>query len=36
MSTTAIPTETELTSEQLELQRRAREFVEGVLMPLEV
>ncbi len=36
MSTTAIPTETELTSDQLELQRRAREFAEGVLMPLEV
>ncbi|HEV3053831.1 MAG TPA: acyl-CoA dehydrogenase family protein [Solirubrobacteraceae bacterium] len=36
MSTTAIPTETELTAEQLELQHRAREFVEGVLMPLEV
>ena len=36
MSTTAIPTETELTPEQLELQQRAREFVEGVLMPLEV
>jgi acyl-CoA dehydrogenase len=36
MSTTAIPTETELTSEQLELQQRAREFVEGMLMPLEV
>jgi acyl-CoA dehydrogenase len=36
MSTTAIPTETELTSEQLELRQRAREFVEGLLMPLEV
>jgi acyl-CoA dehydrogenase len=38
MSTTIPPTTSadELTSEQLELQRRAREFVEHVLMPLEL
>jgi acyl-CoA dehydrogenase len=38
MSATIPPTTTsdELTPEQLELQRRAREFVERVLMPLEL
>ena len=38
MSTTASPitTSDELTADQLELQRRAREFVENVLMPLEL
>ena len=38
MSTTAAPTTApgELTPDQLELQRRAREFVENVLIPLEV
>jgi acyl-CoA dehydrogenase len=38
MSTTTEPTSTtgELTPDQLELQRRAREFVENVLMPLEL
>jgi alkylation response protein AidB-like acyl-CoA dehydrogenase len=38
MSATVPPTTTtdELTPEQLELQRRAREFVEQVLMPLEL
>jgi acyl-CoA dehydrogenase len=38
MSATIPPTTTtdELTPEQLELQRRAREFVEHVLMPLEL
>jgi len=38
MSTTIPPTTSadELTSEQLELQRRARDFVENVLMPLEL
>ena len=36
MSTTAIPTAAEPTTDQLELQQRAREFVEGVLLPLEV
>ena len=38
MSTTASPATTsdELTADQLELQRRAREFVENVLMPLEL
>ena len=38
MSTTTPPRPTglELTSDQLELQRRAREFVENVLMPLEL
>ncbi len=38
MSTTAIPTAApgELTPEQLELQQRAREFVESVLIPLEL
>jgi alkylation response protein AidB-like acyl-CoA dehydrogenase len=38
MSATIPPTTTtdELTAEQLELQRRAREFVENVLMPLEL
>jgi alkylation response protein AidB-like acyl-CoA dehydrogenase len=37
MSTTATPPSTDLalSDEQLELQGRAREFVEGVLMPLE-
>jgi acyl-CoA dehydrogenase len=34
MSTTTMPTE--LTSDQLELQQRAREFTENVLIPLEV
>jgi alkylation response protein AidB-like acyl-CoA dehydrogenase len=38
MSTTASPitTSDELTADQLELQRRAREFVENVLLPLEL
>ena len=38
MSTTTSPTSDglELTPDQLELQRRAREFVENVLMPLEL
>jgi acyl-CoA dehydrogenase len=38
MSTTVIPTSAghELTSDQLELQQRARTFVETVLMPLEL
>ena len=38
MSTTAAPTTApgELTPDQLELQRRAREFVENVLIPLEL
>jgi acyl-CoA dehydrogenase len=38
MSATIPPTTTtdELTADQLELQRRAREFVENVLMPLEL
>ncbi len=38
MSTTASPitTSDELTADQLELRRRAREFVENVLMPLEL
>jgi acyl-CoA dehydrogenase len=39
MSATATPNRTaglELTEEQLELQRRAREFVENVLIPLEL
>jgi alkylation response protein AidB-like acyl-CoA dehydrogenase len=38
MSTTTEPTTTpgELTPDQLELQRRAREFVENVLIPLEL
>ena len=38
MSTAVIPTSAgqELTSDQLELQQRARTFVETVLMPLEV
>src|SRR5690348_13394146 len=38
MSATIPPTTSadELTSEQLELQRRARDFVENVLMPLEL
>ena len=38
MSATIPPTTTtdELSAEQLELQRRAREFVENVLMPLEL
>jgi alkylation response protein AidB-like acyl-CoA dehydrogenase len=37
MSTTATPPSTDLalSDEQLELQGRAREFVEGILMPLE-
>jgi alkylation response protein AidB-like acyl-CoA dehydrogenase len=38
MSTTTAPTTTigDLTPDQLELQRRAREFVENVLIPLEL
>jgi acyl-CoA dehydrogenase len=42
MSTTAVPSSAsasaslELTTDQLDLQRRAREFVENVLMPLEL
>ena len=38
MSTTTAPTTApgELTPDQLELQRRAREFVENVLIPLEL
>ncbi len=40
MSTTAVPSNAsaslELTPDQLDLQRRAREFVENVLMPLEL
>ena len=40
MSTTAVPSSAtaspELTPDQLDLQRRAREFVENVLMPLEL
>jgi alkylation response protein AidB-like acyl-CoA dehydrogenase len=38
MTTTASPPKStsELSTEQLELQRRAREFVENVLMPLEL
>src|SRR5690348_16729111 len=39
MSTTAVPSTTtsgDLTPDQLDLQRRAREFVENVLMPLEL
>ena len=35
MTTSITPTTDELTPEQLELQARARAFVEGVLMPLE-
>ena len=35
MTTTTGPTATDLTADQLELQQRAREFVEQVLMPLE-
>jgi acyl-CoA dehydrogenase len=36
MSTTAIAPAAELTTDQLELQQRAREFVEDVLMPHEL
>ena len=35
MTTTTGPTAIDLTADQLELQQRAREFVEQVLMPLE-
>ncbi|HEX3616814.1 MAG TPA: hypothetical protein VHU61_09770, partial [Solirubrobacteraceae bacterium] len=36
MSTTAIPSPAELTPEQLELRGRAADFVDNVLIPLEL